>query len=399
MNMKRVDSQAIIRTSFSIGVLVIVTVLAAMLVPHLKLKGLRKASACASVFPAKSAFVELNGAYSRILGRHLCNGTYRTDNGLMLTGLNHRSVTSQADAAIRFADWLKGQGAKFLYVQAPAKADREGALHPPTLRHSGNAMSDDFIARLDQAGVETLDLRETLALTPDDVARQFYRTDHHWNNDAVFAAFGRVADRLAALTGSDPAAIRGLTSVDSWKRDVWAGCLWGSRGRRTGRLFSGVDDLIVYTPEFETRMSLEVPSKGIRRSGSFRQTNMWRAKDIRKSDQIKRDAYSYLYVGGLYPMVRHRNPQAPVRAKVMIIGDSFARPLEAFLSTVVSDLTVVDPRRFAEGETVADHVLRWRPDVVLELINTGGFHSGFIGRKRRGRSVMFDYGLPTANGK
>ena len=399
MHKEQVRAYAILRSAFTGGVLFFVAVLAALLVPHLKMKGLRKASACASVFPARSAFVELNGAYSRILGRHLCNGTYRTDNGLMLTGLNRRSVTSQANAAIRFAQWLKRQGARFLYVQAPAKADRGGMLHPSVLTHAGNTMADDFLSRLKLADVESLDLREQLALTPEGVLRQFYRTDHHWNNDAVFTAFGVIAQKLAEMTRADRSAVEEKIAASSWEREVWPDCFWGSRGRRTGRLFSGVDDLIVYTPRFPTQMSLDVPSKKIHRSGSFRKTNMWRAKDIRGTGRLEKDAYSFLYVGGLYPLVRHRNAKAPIQTKVMIIGDSFARPLEAFLSTVVSDLVVVDPRRFPKGDTVAQYVRQLHPDIVLQLTNTGGFFSDFIGRKKCGRPVMFDYGLPTAEAK
>lgn len=83
----------------------------------------------------------------------------------------------------------------------------------------------------------------------------------------------------------------------------------------------------------------------------------------------------------------------------MIIGDSFARPLEAFLSTVVSDLVVVDPRRFPKDDTVAQYVRQLHPDIVLQLTNTGGFFSDYIGRKGCGRPVMFDYGLPLEDGK
>lgn len=392
--MERVRSASVFRTVFTVGVLVLMAVFAVLLVPRLKLKGLRKSSACAAVFPAKEAFVELNGSYAHVIGRRLCNGVFRGREGLMLTGVTRRDVSAVAASAVRFSKWLEKRHARYLYVQAPAKADRGDTLHPPSLPHGGNAMADDFLNRLAHAGIATLDLRETLALTPEDVARQFYRTDHHWNNDAVFTAFGLVAGKLAEMMGMDRSAIEDEIAASSWTREVWPDCLWGSRGRRTGRQFSGVDDLIVYTPRFPTQMSLDVPSKKIRRSGTFRQTNMWRAKDIRKSDRIEKDAYSFLYVGGLYPMARHRNPEASVRAKVMIIGDSFARPLEAFLSTVVVDLTVVDPRRFAKGETVAGHVLQQRPDIVVELINTGGFHSDYIGRKKSGRAVMFDYGLP-----
>lgn len=397
--MKQTGAESISRSVFAVGVLALMAVLAVLVVPRLKLKGLREPSACAAVFPAKSVFVELNGGYARVIGRRLCNGVFRDEHGLMLTGVNRRNVSAVADSAIRFSQWLKKRNARYLFVQAPAKADRGDTMHPPIVPHEGNSNADDFLGRLERAGVETLDLREMLAITPSDVQRQFYRTDHHWNNDAVFTAFGAIARRLAEMTGTDRSATEDRTAVSSWKREVWPDCFWGSRGRRTGRIFSGVDDLIVYTPRFQTQMSLDVPSKMIHISGSFRKVNMWRAKDIRSSGRLKKDAYSYLYVGGLYPMVRHHNGAAPVQSKVMIIGDSFARPLEALLSTVVSDLVVVDPRRFPKDDTVAQYVRQLHPDIVLQLMYTGGFFSDYIGRKGCGRPVMFDYGLPLEDGK
>ena len=397
--MERVRAASLFRTAFAVGVLVLMVVFTVLLVPRLKLKGLRKPSACAVVFPLKAAFVELNGAYTRVAGRRLCNGVFRGEYGLMLTGVPRRDMSVVAASAAGFSKWLEKRNARYLFVQAPSKADRGDTLHPPFLPHEGNANADDFLGRLERVGVATLDLREALALTPSDVQRQFYRTDHHWNNDAVFTAFGVVARKLAEMTGADRSAVEEKIAASSWKREVWPDCFWGSRGRRTGRLFSGVDDLIVYTPKFETQMSLDVPSKKIHRFGSFRKTNMWRAKDIRGTGRLEKDAYSFLYVGGLYPLVRHRNSKAPIQTKVMIIGDSFARPLEAFLSTVVSDLVVVDPRRFPKGDTVAQYVRQLHPDIVLQLTNTGGFFSDFIGRKKCGRPVMFDYGLPTAEAK
>lgn len=397
--MERVRATSVFRTAFAVGVLVLEVVFAVLLIPRLKLKGLRKSSACAAVFPLKAAFVELNGAYARVIGRRLCNGVFRDEHGLMLMGVKRRDVSAVAASAIEFSKWLEKRNSRYLFVQAPSKADRGDTLHPPFLSHEGNANADDFLGRLEQAGIATLDLRETLARTPDDVRRQFYRTDHHWNNDAVFMAFGVIARRLAEMTGTDRSAIEEKIAASSWKREVWSNCFWGSQGRRTGRLFSGVDDLIVYTPRFPTQMSLDVPSKKIHLSGSFRKTNMWRAKDIRGRGRLEKDAYSFLYVGGLYPLVRHRNNGAPIRAKIIIIGDSYARPLEAFLSTVASDVVVLDPRRFAKGETVSAIIRRFRPDMVLQVANTGGFHSDLIGRKKCGRPVMFDYGLPTSAGE
>ena len=119
---------------------------------------------------------------------------------------------------------------------------------------------------------------------------------------------------------------------------------------------------------------------------------MWRAKTLGKG--VRTDCYSSLYVGGIYPLVCHKNEQVPIKVRILVIGDSFVRPLEAFLSTVVAELVVVDQRRFAPGETVVDYVARIRPEIVLQLSKAGLFFSDVIGRAKTGRHVLFDYGLP-----
>ena len=158
--MERVRAASVFRTAFAVGVLVLMVVFTVLLVPRLKLKGLRKPSACAVVFPLKAAFVELNGAYTRVAGRRLCNGVFRGEYGLMLTGVPRRDVSVVAASAAGFSKWLEKRNARYLFVQAPSKADRGDTLHPPFLPHEGNANADDFLGRLERVGVATLDLRE-----------------------------------------------------------------------------------------------------------------------------------------------------------------------------------------------------------------------------------------------
>lgn len=388
MNQMRVEMW--VRSAFAVGFLAFVSVGGAVMAKRLTVKTVRErlfALAC----PARKVFVELNGGMCRLVGRRLCNGVYRADDGQILKKCERRDVSDPAARAIQFARWLDGRGMRYIYVQAPSKVDRAGVLSLPVVPNESNAMADDFIARLKRAGVAMFDLREALAVTPEDVGRQFYRTDHHWNNDAVFAAFGLLAPYLADLTGTDPVAVTNRTDAAAWRREVLPACFLGSRGRRTGRLFAGVDDLIVYTPRFATRMSLDIPSKKIHRKGSFQETNMWRAKTL--GEGVRTDCYSSLYVGGIYPLVCHKNEQVPIKARILVIGDSFVRPLEAFLSTVVAELVVIDPRRVAPGVTMIDCAKRMRPDIVLQVSTAGGFFSDVIGRAKTGRHVLFDYGL------
>ena len=53
----------------------------------------------------------------------------------------------------------------------------------------------------------------------------------------------------------------------------------------------------------------------------------------------------------------------------MIVKDSFANPVAAFLATVCREVIVVDPRMLGSLSDVIDIVAACRPDVVVELVN------------------------------
>ncbi len=349
----------------------------------------------AEKFPLKRLFIDVNGGAYRVAGRRWCNEVYRAPEGTLLSELKGpRKMDAIVARTAAFARGLKARGVPFLYVQTPAKIDRAGSMLPPGFFHRGNDRADAFLAGLGEKGVRTIDLRDALTATPQDVVSNFYVGDHHWNNDAVFRVFGSLALELARELGFASAVVEPFISADSWNREVWPQCFMGTKTRRTGRLFGGLDDLAVYTPQFATDLSIEIPSKGIRLSGDFRKTIMRCSGQIREggSDGFGRDAYSLLYVGGTYGVVRHKNRAAPLTRRVMIIGDSYVRPLEAMLSTVVSDLLVLDQRRFAPGETVAGFVESFKPDLVLQLNNPSTFGADTLSGPKAHQSVLFTYG-------
>jgi len=381
-----------LRTLFALAFLAVITLFG---LPLAKTARHTPVRALAAKFPYKRGFVELNGGAYRLFGRRFCNTVYRAPGGMLLSELKGKGrLETMADAIAGFSKWLAGKKSSFLYVQTPSKIDMASTLLPAPLVNCGNACADDLMARLAEKGVQTVDLRAMLTATPNDLARFFYRTDHHWNNDAVFKVFGVLAPEIARAVGADPAAVAPYVAASSWKRAVWPQCFIGTKARRTGLLFGGKDDLIVYVPRFKTEMTMDIVSKGIRRSGSFRKTVMWHSGKIRTggSDGFGRDAYSLLYIGGTYGVVRHRNRSAPLARRVMIIGDSYVRPLEAMLSTVVSDLLVLDQRRFARHETVARFVKSFKPHIVLQICNPSAFSADTMSGPKTGRSVLFDYG-------
>lgn len=348
----------------------------------------------ADKFPKKNLFIELNGGVSRLAGRRLCNNVYRSPDGMLLTENKRGDENLQetiAGNAIAFARWLECRRVPYLYVQTPAKIDMAGTMLPTCLVHFGNVKADAFIAALSANGVPNLDLRPALSSTTEDVGRYFYKSDHHWNSDAVFRAFGIIVTEITPLLKGNPQTVEPYLRPDAWSREVIPRCFMGSSSRRTGRLFGGVDDMIVYEPRFQTEMTLEIPAKSISLTGDFRGTAMYRAHELRPG-VVRKDAYSLAYTGtgGSHNIVRHLNPNAPLKRKLLLVGDSFARPLECLLSTVLSEVIAVDQRSFKTGETVVGYVESLRPDIVLQLNNP--FALGNKGKQRR--PVLFEYGNP-----
>ena len=381
MKLSRTSVENGLRTVFAAGFLVFVVVLACLLAPKLTVRNVRRPG---TVFPLKKSFVELNGACCRVGGRRLCNGVAKVGDGMLVSGAC-TALNGQDRAAVRFANWLKESDVEYVYVQTPGKMDLKLDLLPPCMEYTSYLAADRLLEALSGAGVETIDLRQELAADAKQVAQYFYRTDHHWNNDAVFLAFKRIAVRLGYEVNDG-----------DWTRSVVEDCFLGSKGRRTGRLFCGLDDMILYWPKFKTRMTLDIPSAHVHVSGNFLKTNMRNMSKIRRGKADGR-AYSQAYVGEIAPIALHRNEAAPVRRRVLIIGDSFVRPLEALLSTTVTDLCVVDPRRYRNG-TIADCVRSFKPNIVLQMLNPSALASDYLIGKPSGRPVFFTYGI-SASGR
>ena len=357
-------------------------------------------SACLTAIPGRMGLVQLNGAFVRLIGQHACNDVVRMGADDILSQPNPKRV--QMKRAVRnmkrFAGFCESNGVAFAYVQLPKKLDADQVLLPPDRRDAANANVEDLLSGLSDQNVPFVDWRLEFAATPEDVAKNFYRTDHHWNTDASFRATGMLIDeicRRCRVSDSSAAAARRILSAASWKRKVLPGCFLGSLGKRTGPYFAGCDDVVVLKPKFDTELLFEVPSKRIKVRGSFKKTMMRRSGELETvDDRFVSDAYSLLYVGGLYPYARSVNPKAPLDLTVMLIGDSYVRPISAFAATAVRELIMVDPRRRGpSAPSLAELVRRRKPDIVLQVLNPSSLPVDRMTGRKTGRKIMFEYGL------
>ncbi len=318
----------------------------------------------------KESFLNLNGLFAKLTGRTVYNDVSVLNNGMLTYGeMPKLNMSAMANGVSEFDTFLEANGISFLYLQAPLKEDLAGSLLPFGVEHCGNENANELLASLKQNKVDTLDLRQSISATPELVEQYFYRTDHHWNTHGAFKAFG---ETLAYLQTAFPDQEFDTTLADAsnWEQTVYEDWFLGSRGKRVGEYFGGVDDLVIYTPKFKTDMSFYLPKYRTYYSGSFSDAVI-RSDFLDTPDHFNENAYC-AYIGGDYPLVHHVNRLAKNDLKVLLIKDSFSLPFQSFLSTAVRELDVLDPRHYKDS-TVAEYIAASKPDIVIMMTNPSVF--------------------------
>ncbi len=316
---------------------------------------------------AKDQLVNLDGALYNFAGRSRMNDVVKLNNG-HLTTVREQSVAApqNADSVIYAHQWLDMLDIPFLFVLAPYNICALDKQLPIGVTDCTNEDADVFMEVLYDNQVPVMDLRKTLHEEGKDHYEMFFITDHHWTIEGSFWAFQKLTDYMETEWGfqTDPAC----RELSNYQIDVYEDWFLGSKGKRTGPDFAGMDDFSLIYPKFDTQMSLSIPAEEEYRSGNFYDT-------IFAMDRIENenaDCYSLIpydaYIGGVYPLVIHENPGAACDKKILMIKDSYASPVEAFLSTCFTQVHCLDMRKY-EGR-VGDYVQEFQPDAVICFYNT-----------------------------
>ncbi len=317
-------------------------------------------------FEAKNHFLDINGLYSRLSGHRWSNERILLSNdNLTHDEVKRVDAASLAEKMSEFNEFLDQNGIDYLYVQAPYKLDLKKSLLPEGFSHYAHENADEMIDSLKENDVDVLDLRPVLNQDEQALNQYFNKTDHHWNADGAFAGFGMVMEKLIQMFPDQGIDIS-LASEELWERTVYENQFMGSHGKRVGTTFAGVDDLIVYEPVFETEMSSYEHKSQETREGSYQEVIL-HTEYLLEPDYYGDNAY-YVYLGGNYPMIEHRNSDASCDLKVLLIKDSFALPIQAFFSTVFQEMDVIDARYYSEMP-LSETALANEYDLVIMFIN------------------------------
>lgn len=283
-------------------------------------------------------------------------------------------VSAEAQKTKNMADAVEDEDTKLLYVMPPAKYIYGFTEFSTGIPYNmANETADDFLNRLDDYGVDYIDLRDYLDESGIPMSEVFYNTDHHWKIQTAFWASSQFCDVLEERYGEtlDPDGY--YKNKDNYNFITYDDIFLGSMGRKTGRFYTEVDDFTLIYPKFATNYTYENSISGdLQFTGRFEEA-LLATPVIRQSNQpFDTDMYG-IYLYGNPAFTHIENMDHPDGLRICIIKDSFAVPFSAFTSLRCNTVDLIDPRFYEEDyyETIKagdyDYViLMFSPENIVE---------------------------------
>lgn len=327
----------------------------------------------------KGSYINLNGAMARLLRQPEMNNRLTMTNGHLTTipeeSPDPDAIRQAAERIIRFHDTHTANGGNFLFVMVPNQTSKYENHLPAGYQDKVNGPADTFLSHLQEAGVPYLDLREELQKDGISITDAYYNTDHHWTPQTGFWAYGKIVDKLAqmdAIAPVDPF----YTDLANYRLETYENTFLGSSGKRTGKYYAGLDDSIFIYPNFETDISVTIPSREIAIQGPFEEVAYHQQLEYNFENPDFFNVGSYSFYGwNDNPITHWRNEQAPDQSKFLLIGESFGNVPFSFMSLCLGISDELDVRYFEED--FSEYYYDYMPDTVVLEFNSGAIISEF----------------------
>lgn len=308
-------------------------------------------------------FIEVNGLAHKLLGQNQMNGMVKLNNGKLVSPVEPYEVAYNAQAVIELNEWLVSEDIEFVYMQTPYEICAYDSQLPAGVEDYSNYNADVFLQLVTDNNVPVVDLRESMHEAGMSHYESFYKTDHHWTVETSFWAFTEVVNYISVAM--DAEVDETLLDLENYNMSTLYDAVLGSNGRKTGILYSGLDDITVITPKFNTEVSFSAPEANVYREGDFEDAFM--VYERLEGDNLYEMLQYNVYIGQDYPYTVQTCENASNDAKILLIKDSFSRPVSAFLGTVYKEVHTIDMRYF-EGD-VQEYIMDNNIDMVIMIYN------------------------------
>ncbi len=342
----------------------------------------------------------LNGLYSKI---QLCefNGSlankfgfidfYKNTGGIKLpngyvAGVYGQTSTDyeigQMSELKKFCD---SEGVQLLYVNEPTKYIDDAVIEEQLgLKSYINQNTDLFLSRLNDIGVNYIDLRDNIRAEGKDSFSMFFRTDHHWTPESGKWATQIIADELNKDYG-----YKINTSIyhdSNFSFTEYKNAWLGEQGKKLSEAYVGLDDYTCIEPKFDTDYT--VATVGGTAKGTFSETmidkNNYKTGDLETIYACPSWHYSYMRNGLNTSVIKNNKVK---KGKILVLGDSYDQVTSPFLSLGVNEVRTLVLRAY-DG-SLQEYIKQ--NDIDTVVVAYASFMIGAHDSPANANYAMFDF--------
>ena len=312
------------------------------------------------------------GALQAAMGKRLAFGStvYEDvtllDNGVATMADQFGDITpgiAGAEEAYAFAQEI---GAEYLFVAVPSKERSEEDLPEGVISYA-NQKYYNMVAALEERSIPHIAMRDVLESDGGAWYSYYYRSDHHWKNNAAFLACQTISDYMFSI-GLDGGRREEALAEENYEKRIYEQVFLGTHGRMAGRYYTGLDDYDLWLPKYDTDYTLDVPSEGIHKEGTFEDCFV----NYQNVAHYSFDYYAYYtYLDRDYDHIRITNRKNPDGPKLVIIRDSVAVPVSVFLASQCSSIDLIDLRYLSAEDSAREWIRGIEPDLLIDMFGPG----------------------------
>lgn len=312
----------------------------------------------------REKFVESSYLYNDLINYKLVsnsseNARIDLGNGYYSLIVPKRNIAQCANRLIEFNEYLKNLNIDFLYVQTPYKISSTQKVSS-IYRDYSNENLDNLLKTIKDK-VDSIDLRENIKNNHLNHLKLFYKTDHHWLPETGLWATGEISKYLNEHY--DMNLVTENVKFENYKIKKFEKMYLGSDGRYVTLKNAQPEDFSLVTPNFDTKLSVKIPDKGIDKTDTFENTLInW--SNVKYKNYYENYTYD-TYVYGNQPLIEIQNEFVSNHKKILLLRDSFSNVVEPFLALENEYVSVIDLREF-DG-SLKTYINQFKPDIVIAL--------------------------------
>ena len=307
----------------------------------------------------RKELINLNGTIAKSLNmRSMYSnmGMYVTDNNYIVSAYPYTTTDYEYDEITSFKQFLDENNINLLYVNEPIKYVDDSLLKDEFgIETYSNSNTDLFMTRINDAGINTIDLRDNIAEEGLNVEELFYRTDHHWTTEAGLWATMIIADGLNNYCGYQ--IDTSIYDENNYDKTEWEKCWLGEQGRKIAETYVGLDDYTELKPNFPTSYTF-YNGDGTTFDGTF---------DAFVNESVyntENDVYANPSWHYSYNRINCINNNVE-SGKVLVLCDSYDHVTVPFLSLGVREVDSLVLRSYDDTFSLRDYIVSRGYDTVI----------------------------------